>query len=353
MKEIYIDKGKYIGPKRPVFITLDIGKNFIDKEQPEDENALLVKAKKLIDSAVDCGVDAVKFQTHLVEDEQRNIPVTSPHFNKERYLWLKRNTFSKLFWQELKNYADKKDIIFYSTPMSAGAVQLLDEIGVKLFKVGSADITDLVMIEEIAKRNKPIIISSGMTTPEELKRSVDLILSHNIPVIVMHCISEYPCPPKDLNLRVIETLQKNYKGIPIGLSDHVLEYETAYAAVALGAVAIEKHFTFNRAAFGPDHKVSLTPEEVKKMVSGIRMIESALGSKKRVLTDKEMEFRPVFHKSIVAKRDISAGEKIIREMLTVKRPGGGIYPGDMYKVIGKKSKVNVKKDDLIRFLDLE
>jgi N,N'-diacetyllegionaminate synthase len=341
-----------IGPGEPVFLTLDIGKNFIDVEEAEPLPVLLRKAQRLIDAAIDCGVDAVKFQTHVVEDEQRALPITSPHFNKTRYEWLQRNSFPKEWWASLFRYAEQKGIIAYSTPMSVAAAEILDSLGIPLFKIGSGDVTDLVLLEAVAKTGKPVILSSGMSTMEELRTAVALIRNYNQQLILMHCVSEYPCPPEHLNLNVIKTLQEEFT-LPVGLSDHVLENETAFAAVALGAVAIEKHFTFDRGAYGPDHKVGLLPDEVKALVRGVRIVEKALGTGVKTLLPKEEEFRRVFHKSVVARALIPEGAVITRAMLAVKRPGGGIEPKEIDSVAGKRAKRAIPKDALLRLEDVQ
>jgi N-acetylneuraminate synthase/N,N'-diacetyllegionaminate synthase len=318
MRSIKVTKKRMIGPDEPVFITVDIGKN---------HNGSMKEAKWLIDKAVEAKVDAVKFQTHIVDDEIRNN-------------------------EEISSYANKKGVIFYSTPMSTAAGDLLDEIGVPLFKVGSADVSDLFMIESLAKKKKPIILSTGMHHLDDVSLAIKTIKKHSDKIVLMHCVSEYPCPPEHLNLKVIETLRDKFD-FPVGLSDHVLEIETACAAVALGAVAIEKHFTRDRTQFGPDHKVSLTPDELKEMVKRIRNVEKAIGSPDKTMLKGESKFTSIFYKSLTSLVDISKGTVITRDMLTAKRPGDGIYTKDVGKVLGKKAKTNIAKDQLIRVKDLE
>jgi N-acetylneuraminate synthase/N,N'-diacetyllegionaminate synthase len=346
MKSIKVAKHRFIGFGQPVFITVDIGKN---------HNGSIEESKWLIDKAVEAGVDAVKFQTHG-DDEQRKLDKDyySPHFDKiDRYSWVKKNIMSSEFWIELKEYAESKGAIFYSTPMSVSAAKLLGEIGVPLFKVGSADVTDLFMIEEIAKTGKPVIISTGMNKLEDIELAVKKVKEYHNKIILMHCVSEYPCPPEHLNLKAINFLRKKF-GLPVGLSDHVLEIETASAAVALGAVAIEKHFTRDRNEFGPDHKASLLPEELKLMVKNIRNVEKAMGNGKKELLEGESKFIPMFHKSITAKIDIPEGTIITQDMIAAKRPGeGGLAPKLVARVVGKKTKTDIKKDSLILLEDLE
>lgn len=343
MQEIKI-ANKIIGKNHRVFVSVDIGKN---------HNGSMQEAKWLVDKALEGGADAVKFQTHIVEDEQRKIEITSPHFkDMDRYTWVKQNTMPKEWWEELANYCKEKGIIFYSTPMSTAASDLLEELDVPMYKIGSADITDLFMIENIAKKNKPIIISSGMTTLEDLRLAISTIRKHHDQIVLMHCVSEYPCPPEHLNLRVIEKLSKEFD-VPVGLSDHVLELETASAAVALGIVAVEKHFSRNREQFGPDHKVSLTPEELKDMVQRIRNVEKAMGDGEKSILSGESKFTPIFYKSIVSKVTIPKGTVITREHLTSKRPGDGLMTKRVNEVIGKTAKKEITEDSLILLEDLE
>lgn len=344
MKTVKITEEKSIGIGQPVFITVDIGKN---------HNGSIEEAKWLVDKAVEAGVDAVKFQTHIVEDEQRRVAVTSPHFEDEkRYDWVKKNTMPKEFWKELFGYCKGKGVIAYSTPMSSAATELLEKLGVPLFKIGSADITDLFMIEKIAKTGKPVILSSGMNTLEDVELAINTIKKHHDSLVLMHCVSEYPCPPEHLNLKAIKNLREKFD-LPVGLSDHVLEIETVSAAVALGAVAVEKHFSRNRMQYGPDHKVSLIPEELKDMVKRIRNVEKALGSGEKVMIKEESKFVPIFHKCITAKADIPKGTIITKNMLCAKRPGGGLAPKLVDQVIGKMAKEDIKEDSLIKLEDLE
>ena len=345
MKSINVTKDRKIGPDEPVFITVDIGKN---------HNGSIKEAKWLIDKAVEAKVDAVKFQTHIVDDEiRKNVKIISPHFKQvDRYSWVKQNTMSRDWWEEIINYAKKKKIIFYSTPMSTAAGDLLDSLGVPMFKVGSADVSDLFMIENLARKKKPIILSTGMHKLEDVSLAVKTIRKYSDKIVLMHCVSEYPCPPEHLNLNIIKTLRDKFD-LPVGLSDHVLEIETTCAAVALGAVAVEKHFSRSRNQIGPDHKVSLTPSELADMVKRIRNVERSLGSSDKKILNGETSFVKLFHKSITSRVYIPKGSVISLDMLTTKRPGDGIYAKDVDKVVGKTSKKDILQDQLIKFKDLK
>lgn len=347
------------------FIVAEIGKNFIQTQEERPVAEYLANAKTLVKAAKDAGADAVKFQTHNVEDEQLNITVVSPHFQgADRYSWVTRNTRAtphETFWKPLKKYCDEIGIVFHSTPMSRGAAMILNELGVELWKVGSGDILDFVTLDYLTKTKKPIIMSSGMSTLEELDKAVDFLKRRNAEVVLLHCVSKYPCPPEHLNLLTIGFLRERY-GIPVGFSDHSIGVDSALAAVAMGAQAIEKHFSFSRDLWGADHKVSMTPEELRVLVIGVRELETnpvkrrecleketvkaGMGSGTKVLQEDEAVFRPYFRKSLMAGQDIPAGAAITGEMLYAMRPqayAGGL-PSEHYEmVLGKTVSRPLKK----------
>src|SRR3989344_4084251 len=353
-----------------VFIIAEAGKNFIQTQEERPIEEYLANAKALVKAAKDAGVDAVKFQTHNVEDEQVNLPdIVSPHFKgADRYSWVTRNTNTtplERFWRPLKQYCDEVGVIFHSTPMSRGAAKKLNELGVELWKVGSGDILDFVTLDYIASTGKPIILSSGMSTLEEIDRSIDFLKRRGAQVILLHCVSKYPCPPEQLNLATIGFLRERYQ-IPVGFSDHSIGIDSALAGVALGAQVIEKHFSFSRDLCGADHKVCMTPEELKGLVAGIRgleadpakrqeylgkdIVKAGMGSGAKVLQGDEAVFRPYFRKSLMAGQDIPAGTIITAEMLYAMRPqmyAGGLPSEEYEKVLGKKAKVGLKRYDPI------
>ena len=343
-----------------VFVVAEIGKNFIQTEEERPVAEYLENAKALVRAAKESGADAVKFQTHHVEDEQLNLPdVVSPHFRgADRYSWVTRNTEATpldAFWRPLQAYCDELGILFHSTPMSRGAAEKLQEIDVPFWKVGSGDILDFVTLDYLARTGKPIIMSSGMSTLEELDQAIDFLKRRNAPVILLHCVSRYPCPPEHLNLATIGFLRERY-GIPVGFSDHSIGVDSALAAVALGAQVIEKHFSFSRDLWGADHKVSMTPEELSVLVTGIREIEqhpnlreaylgkdivkAGMGRAGKVLQEDEAVFRPYFRKSLMAGRDIPPGTPITADMLYAMRPqayAGGLPSEEYEAVIGRRT----------------
>ena len=356
---------KSSGETSQTFIVAEVGKGFIQTEEDQTPEVYLKNAKELARLAKENGADAVKFQTHTVEDEQANINVVAPHFKgADRYNWVKRNTLATpvWFWRELKKYCDSLGIIFFSTPMSRGAARMLnEEVGVDLWKVGSGDILDFVMLDYLASTQKPIIISAGMSTLEEVDLAVDFLKKRNADFILMHCVSKYPCPPEELQLQTVNFFKQRYN-VPIGFSDHSIGIDSALAAAALGAQVIEKHFSLNRDLWGSDHKVAMTPPELAALVRGIRELEynpskkeeylakdavkAGLGEPIKILQEGEAQFRPFFRKTLVALRGIPAGSKITSDMIGAMRPQAHLagLPSEKYEeVLGKTSKTDVVK----------
>lgn len=354
---------------RGVFVVAELGKNFIQTEEERPVEEYLKNAKELVRLAKESGADAVKFQTHNVEDEQLNINVVAPHFKgADRYSWVTRNTNATpvdSFWRPLKAYCDELGIIFHSTPMSRGAAHKLWDLGVELWKVGSGDLLDFVTLDFMVSTKKPIIISSGMSTLEEIDKAVDFLKHRNARFALLHCVSRYPCPPEDLNLSTINFLHKRY-GVPVGFSDHSIGTDSALAAVALGATVVEKHFSTSRDLWGSDHKVSMTPGEMKTLVEGAReiaqnsaireeylnkeIVKKGMGAGTKVLQEDEAKFRPLFRKSLMAGRDIPADTVITSEMLYAMRPqayAGGLASENYEMVLGKKAARDIKKFDPI------
>jgi N,N'-diacetyllegionaminate synthase len=344
-----------------VFFIAEIGKNFMQTKEHRPVEEYLENAKRLVKAAKEAGADAVKFQTHEVEDEQLNVDVTSPHFKgADRYSWVTRNTEAtplETFWKPLKEYCDEVGILFFSTPMSRKAAIKLEGIGVPLWKVGSGDVQDYVTLDFMFGTKKPIIISSGMVSLGELDGVVNHIRENGAPLVVLYCISKYPAPKEYFNLATIEHLIEKYPDVVIGFSDHSLGDEVSLAAVKLGAKVIEKHFSFGRELWGADHKVSMTPTEFKAMVDKVHSGEHKLvdhtpyyGSKEKELEGANNEFRPYFNKSLMAGTDIPAGTAITRGMVYAMRPkmyAKGLPSQEFPRILGKKTRVALKKFDPI------
>ena len=333
---------KLIGEEEPCFIIAEAGVN---------HNGSVELAKKLIDAAKDAGADAVKFQTFktenvVVKDAQKAEYQKETTGEGSQYEMIKKLELTEEDFRELADYAEKKDIMFLSSPFDKESVDLLHELDVPAFKVGSGEITNLPLLRYIAKKEKPIILSTGMSTLGEIEEALDVIRSEGVEdIILLHCVSNYPARIEDVNLRAMGTLKQAFK-LPVGFSDHTLGITAPIAAVALGACVIEKHFTLDRNLPGPDHKASLEADELKEMVKAIREVEKALGDGIKRPTKEEEEIKKVARRSIVAKVDISKGAIITEDMLDVKRPGTGIEPKYLKFIIGRKTKEDIKRMSL-------
>ena len=326
---------------------------FIIAEAGVNHNGDINLAKKLIDAAVVGGADAVKFQTfkakNLVtrdakkaEYQKKNDSATTTQFQMLKNLEFSEADFKKLF-----AHAKKKGIIFLSTAFDGESVDLLIRLDVPAFKIPSGDITNFPYLKKIALQKKPVILSTGMSTIDEIEEAVVYLKKHGCSeIILLHCTTSYPAPVESVNLCALNTIRDVFS-LPVGYSDHTEGIAIPIAAVALGACVVEKHLTLNRTLPGPDHKASIEPDEFKKMVRAIRDVESALGDGIKKMQPCEKVNRDVVRKSIVAAKDISQGSKISEKMLAIKRPGTGIEPKYVEKLIGKKARSGIKKDTVI------
>lgn len=312
------------------------------------------EAHRLIDTAQQCGADAVKFQTHIAEAETlKNAPAPAYFQSESRFDYFKRTAFTKAQWQDVKDACAKKKILFLSSAFSNEAVDLLNAVGVSMFKVPSGEVTNLPYLERIAKTGKPVLLSSGMSNWAELDEAVATIRKYNSKLTLFQCTSKYPCPYEHVGLNVIAEMRDRYKA-PVGLSDHTLTNFASYAAVALGATVIEKHLVISRSAYGSDAKHSLEPVEFKAMVEGIRAIETMVDhpvDKNDLASFKDM--KTIFEKSVVSVRDIPAGAVITSDMIGVKKPGGGVPPKKWADVIGSRSKRAIPGDSVIQMNDID
>lgn len=309
-------------------------------------------AKKLIDSASECGADIVKFQTFnpssVVSKTASMADYQKKNTGKEES---QKDMLSKLAlsgedFVELKQYCDSIGIIFLSTPFDIESIHFLEPL-VPFWKVPSGAVTDYPYLRELAKTKKPVVMSTGMCTLQEVKDAVNVLYEYGTTdLTLLHCNTMYPTPYEDVNLRVMDTLQKEFH-CKVGYSDHTRGIEVPVAAVAMGAEVIEKHFTLDRTMEGPDHKASLEPNELKQMVTSIRNIEQAIGTDTKEPTASEKTNMTAARKSIVAKRDIREGEVFTEGNITTKRPGNGISPMQWEKVLGTKAIRDFKEDELI------
>jgi N-acetylneuraminate synthase/N,N'-diacetyllegionaminate synthase len=344
VKKIRIS-GRGVGGGEPCFIIAEAGVNHNGKFQ---------LAKRMIDAAKKAGADAIKFQVFKVE---RLVTKTAPKAKYQKmttgkgsqHKMLKKLELTEKEFKKLAAHAKRKKIIFLASAFDEESVDLLDDIGVPAFKVPSGEITNFPMLKQIADKGKPIILSTGMSTIGEIAEALKVIKKGRAKdIILLHCTSDYPAQVEEVNLRAMETLRRKF-GVPVGLSDHTVGIAVPAAAAALGAVMIEKHFTLNKNLSGPDHKASLEPRELQEMVSRIRRVEKAMGSGIKKPTKSEEATKMVVRKSIVARVDIPKGTVINKKMLDVKRPGTGLEPKYMEKIVGRKARTNIKADELITF----
>jgi len=334
-------------------------KAFIIAEAGVNHNGDINLAKKLIDVAKDAGVDAVKFQTFKAENvvttnaEKAEYQKETTGVKESQYDMIKKLELTEYDFKQLADYTKKKDILFLSSPFDKESTDLLDEINVSAFKVASGEITNFPLLKHIAGKGKPIILSTGMATLGEIEDALRVIRAAGVAdVVLLHCVTSYPAKMEDVNLRVLETLKHAFK-LPVGFSDHTLGITVPIAAVSLGAVVIEKHFTLDKNLPGPDHKASLEPDELKEMVAAIRDVERALGDGIKRPTKEKEEIKKVARRSVVAKVDVPKGTTITGDMLDVKRPGTGIAPKYMDIIVGKKAKENIRKDEIVTWKMVE
>lgn len=311
-------------------------------------------ATRLVEAAAACGVDAVKFQTHIPEAETLPDAPMPPYFKGEpRFEYFKRTGFTLDQWVALKACCDQNQVIFLSSPFSEEAVALLEKVGVTQYKIPSGEVTNLPMLEVIAITGKPILLSSGMSSWEELDQAVEVIRRRNPDLTVLQCTSEYPCPYENVGLNVMVEMAERYK-TSVGLSDHTLTNYASFAAVVLGATVIEKHFTFSREMYGSDAPHSLEPDELKDLVEGIRAIETMMAVQvDKANTASFQHMKDIFEKSLVAEVDVLAGTVLTREMVGIKKPGTGISAARLNEFLGRRLVSSVKAGKLFREADFD
>lgn len=318
-----------------------------------NHNGDIDTAKRLVDVAHESGADVVKFQTFQAENlvskyaKKAVYQLCSTNNNESQREMLKKLELTYDMHIELFQHCKKIGIDFLSAPFDLNSIDLLESIGINIYKIPSGEITNLPYLRKIGSLKKSVILSSGMSTMTEIKDAVKILReSGAASIAVLQCNTQYPTPMQDVNLNVMNTIRKEL-GVCVGYSDHTDGIEVPIAAVAMGAEIIEKHFTLDKAMEGPDHKASLSPDELKAMVKAIRNIEMAMGSTEKKPTPSERDNLTVVRKSIVAKREIEVGEIFSDENITTKRPGTGLSPMLWNDVIGMTAKRKYKEDELI------
>lgn len=334
---------KIIGSNHPVFVIAEAGIN---------HNGSFSIAKKMVDMAKKANADCIKFQTHITEKEMIKTNILPGKISKTP-LWdiIKNCELTDEEELRLSKYCKEKKIIFLSTPFSIPAVDRLEKIKMPAYKIGSGELTNIPFLKHIAKKGKPVILSSGMSNMDEIKATVLLFKKFKVPLALLQTTSEYPCDYRDVNLRVIDKYKKLFK-IPIGISDHSIGIYTVLGAVARGASIVEKHITLDKNMPGPDQRLSLEPHELVELVKGCKAIKLALGDTKKILK-KEIPVLRFARESVVTKENISKGDKFTESNLTTKRPNTGQIPAKyFYKIIGKKAKRNIPKDKQLFYSDV-
>lgn len=309
----------------------------------------LGNAEKLVEVAKGANADVVKFQTHIAEAETLGHAPAPSYFSGEpRYSYFQRTSFTALQWRRLKHHCDEREIEFMSSPFSMEAVALLEGIGMERYKIPSGEVTNVPLLDLIARTRKPVLLSSGMSTWKELDRAVNTILREHDHITVLQCTSEYPCPYEEVGLNVMLEMRERYK-LPVGLSDHTLTSYASLAAVSLGATVIERHLSFSRLMYGSDAAHSLEPTELAELITGIRAIETMLASPidKTNMAVKLQGMKDIFEKSIVALRDIPEGSELTNDHIGAKKPGTGISSSRLNEILGKRAVRDIAKDTVL------
>jgi len=325
---------KLIGEGEPCFIIAEVGSN---------HDGSLETAKTLIKIAKNAGADAVKFQTFKAEKK------VSKRMLPRMFNVLKRYELKTEWHPELKGLADKLGIPFLSTPFDEESVDLLDDMDIPAFKVASSDLTHLPLLRHIAKKAKPVILSTGGANLAEVEEAISAIKNEeNEKIILLHCVMDYPAKTEDANIQAMITLRDAFH-LPAGYSDHSLGTIVSLAAIAIGASIIEKHFSLDRSLPGPDHPFALEPDELKQMIRNIRLLERALGDGIKRMTANERNIVPIGRRSLIASRDIPKGTTLSREMIKILRPAKGIAPKHLDLVLGRKAKIDIPEGEPIRW----
>jgi N,N'-diacetyllegionaminate synthase len=328
---------------------------FIIAEAGVNHNGSVDLAKKLIDVAVNAGANAVKFQTFKAKNlVAKSAPKASyqkqlTNKNESQFEMIKKLELSVEAHKELIAYCVEKNILFLSTPFDSESIDLLNKLGLDIFKIASGEITNLPYLKQIGRLNKKVILSTGMSDMNEIRDALEILIhagTSKQQITVLHANTQYPTAMQDVNLKAMLSIKETFD-VAVGYSDHTLGVEVDIAAVAMGATVIEKHFTLDKTMLGPDHKASLEPLELKAMICSIRNIEMAFGDGVKVASASELENKSMARKSIVAKTSIKKGDYFDEKNLAVKRPGTGISPMLWDEVLGSKAGKDYQVDDLI------
>ncbi len=347
MEKLNID-GRLIGPDEPPYIIAEIGAN---------HNGDMQLCRRMIDAAAECGADAVKFQSWT----KSSLISKAEYARNTRYAAADAPTLEQAVEQyqlsrdqhvEIAAFARDRGITFFSSAFAQEEVDLLQSLDVPAFKIASMDVNHIPLLEYVAATGKPVIISAGMATLGEVERALRVLRGAGSgPIALLHCVSVYPAPAEDINLRTMETW-RNAFGVPVGYSDHTLGTAVPLGAVALGACVIEKHFTLDKSLPGWDHAISADPAELKALVDGSRAVYASLGSTARTMSDAELEKRKAFRRRMVAKRALRSGDRVTADDVEFKRPGTGIQPDELAYVLGRPLVRDVEAEEELEWADL-
>ena len=332
-------------------------KTLIIAEVAQTHDGSLGIAHAFIDAVSRTGADVIKFQAHIASEETTPSEPWRVKFSRQdetRYEYWKRMEFTNNQWHELKIHADELGLKFMCSPFSMKAVELLKKIGVHAWKIASGEINNNEILDSIAETGQEIYLSTGMSTIEEIDKSVEIIRERNLPLTILQCTSMYPTPPEKIGLNMVSFFKERYE-CSVGLSDHSGKIYTGLAAATLGIEVLEIHVTLSEEMFGPDVSSSLTINELRELVEGIRFIENILvhDVDKNSVAEELKPMRDIFRKSIVYLKDMHKGSVIGRADIGFKKPGTGVDPAQIDEVLGKKLKRSVKVDDLLSMNDLK
>ena len=337
-----------VGDGQPCFVIAEIGLN---------HNGDTELASRLIDVAVEAGANAVKFQKRTVDTLAIASVLDAPDARFPAFGGTYRQIrehleFDEAEYTSLARYCAERGILFFATPFDEQAADFLERLDPPAYKVASHSVTNLPFLQHVAEFGRPVIMSSGMCTLDELDEAVAIFQGRRTPIALMHCVSAYPTPPEQSNLRMMDTLRERYM-VPVGYSGHEIGDLPTLAAVARGAALVERHVTADRTLVGFDHKLSLEPGELRRMIGAIRLIEQTIGAGDKAVSETEMVTRRKYHVSIVAAGDIPAGSVITERMLTLKNPGTGLPARRMGEIVGRRAKTPIAADTLLDWEMLE
>ena len=332
VKPVYIGE-RGVGPGLPCLVIAEAGVN---------HNGSVAMALRLVDAAADAGADVVKFQTFRADEvispaaPKADYQVETTGASESQLEMVKKLELPLGAFGQIERHCRQRGIVFMSTPFDQGSVDLLESLGVPAFKIGSGELTNLRFLSYVAAKGKPMIVSTGMATLEEVVTAVNATkVAGRQNLVLLHCVSNYPASPSSVNLRAMNTLRDRFE-VPVGYSDHTQGIEIPIAAAALGAAVIEKHFTLSRSLPGPDHKASLEPAELRAMIAGIRKVEAALGDGRKQPAAEERNTAAVARRSLVAATDLRAGTVLTEAVIVARRPGTGLPPSALPTLIGRR-----------------